>query len=462
MSGIPEWGRVQETKGQRLPKTTDDRLSAIKNDKERYPRWTNAMVDAIPTLEAKGGKWFQLHDKIADEETLNAAWERINKRVTGEARKRGAGPDGVTIKAFEAISGSELSRLCGELKTGRYKPSPVRRHYIPKPGSSKMRPLGLPTIADKVVQEAVRGIIEPIWETQFPDASHGFRPGRSTDSACLEMEGHFRNGKVWVVDADIKGCFDNIPHETIIDLIARRISDGKVITLIRNMLEAGVMEEMSVRRTDTGTPQGGIVSPLLCNIVLHEFDRAMRQAGIPHIRYADDFVLLCYTREEAEAALETAKTALRELGLEISEEKTRIVHLDEGFDFLGWHYKGKQRWPRDSSVKKFRASIRTKTSRNRPGSIEAIADELEPLLRGWYNYFRNGNSYATFREIDGWIRRRLRSILRKRKNGSSGISTRLDNIRWPNKLFTENGLFNLSDHLGYFRSLELSHSPHRG
>lgn len=459
MGKYPAWGRVTKTKGQGLPATAEDRLGAIKADKERYPRWTLAMMEALPALEAQGRKWFQLYDKIADEKTLAAAWERIDKRMAGDARKRGAGPDGVTVEMFAAVSGVELGKLCKELKEDRYKPSPVRRHYIPKPGSGKMRPLGLPTIRDKVVQEATRGIIEPIWEARFLNASHGFRPGRSADSACREMEGHLSNAKVWVVDADIKGCFDNIPHETIIDLIAKRISDGKVIRLIRSMLEAGVMEEMRVRRTDTGTPQGGIISPLLCNIVLHELDAAMQRAGIACVRYADDFVLLCNEREGAEAALETAKAALAAMGLEISREKTRIVHLDEGFDFLGWHYQGKQRWPRASSVKNLKAKIKAKTRRNRPGGIEAIAEELEPLLRGWFNYFRNGNSLNIFAMIDGWLRRRLRSILKKRRKSHSGISSLLDNIRWPIKFFQDKGLFSFIQHLDVFRKMGLSTLP---
>ena len=461
MNEYPPWGRVTETKGRGLPETAEDCLSAIKEDKERYPRWTPVMVDAIPRLEAEGRKWFQLYDKVGDVKTLASAWKRIDKRTTGNARERGAGPDGATVDSFAQNSEAELNRLSEELKKGRYKPAPVRRHYIPKPGRSGKRPLGLPTIADKVVQEAMRGIIEPIWESRFSNSSHGFRPGRSTNSACLMMEEAILSGRTWIVDADIKGCFDNIPHETIINLIAERISDGKILKLIRNMLEAGVMEEMEVRHSAAGTPQGGIISPLLCNIVLHEFDIAMQAAQIASVRYADDFALLCSSREEAEQSLKTATEALEKLGLQINEEKTRIVHIDEGFDFLGWRYKGRMRWPRQSSVNSLKSKIRMKTKRVRPGSIPTIAGELEPLQRGWFNYFRNGNSAATFRNIDGWLRRRLRTILNVRVRGKSGISSLLDNMRSTIQFFNDTGLFNFTQQLSNFRSKETA-APSKG
>ena len=444
-----------------MSETAEDRLSAIKEDKERYPRWTPVMVDAIPKLESEGRKWFQLHDKVADAKTLEMAWKRIDKRTTGSARERGAGPDGATVGSFALNSGTELSRLSEELKKGAYKPAPARRHYIPKPGKSGKRPLGLPNIADKVVQEAMRGIIEPIWELRFSNTSHGFRPGRSTDSACLMMEEAILSGRTWIVDADIKGCFDNIPHETIINLVAERVSDGKILKLLRDMLEAGVMEEMKVRHSAAGTPQGGIISPLLCNIVLHEFDAAMRAAQISSVRYADDFALLCRSREEAEQALKTATEALGKLGLQINEEKTRIVHIDEGFDFLGWRYKGRMRWPRQSSVNSLKSKIRMKTKRVRPGSISTIAGELEPLQRGWFNYFRNGNSAAIFKEIDGWLRRRLRTIIHVRARGKTGISSLLDNMRSTIQFFNDSGLFNFTLQLSNFRRKETA-TPAKG
>jgi len=457
---VPPWGRVSETKGQRMTGGSESCASVL-NDRARYPRWTEEMVAALPRYRAEGRKWFQMYDKIADERTLRLAWERINARTTGEARLRGAGLDGMNMEAFAVLADSRLPAMAGELKARTWKPTPVKRHWIPKPGSNKKRPLGLPTIADKVVQEAVRGVIEPIWEEQFLDGSHGFRPGRSTDSACRMMEMHLEQGRVWVVDADISGCFDNISHKAIAKLLERRLADGRVVWVIEAMLKAGVMEGWSLNRTSAGTPQGGVISPLLCNIVLHELDTRLEAEGIAWVRYADDFVLLCETREQAERAHDIAAQALAPLGLRLNGEKTRIVHLDEGFDFLGWRYKGRQRWPRDKSVKAFRQKAKLKTLRNRPGSIEAVCAELEPLLRGFFNYFRNGNSARTFSHVTGWLRRRLRGMLRKRQYGKSGISTRMEHFVWPNAYFAAKGLFDLQSHLVVFR-MKHFHSPIRG
>jgi RNA-directed DNA polymerase len=455
MDKMPAWGRVEETKGRRLPETAENRLGAILKERKRYPRWTTPMVEALKRTREQGRKWFQLYDKIADVKTLKEAWGRIEQRTKGGARTRGAGIDGVTVAEFSAIAPEQLTALEGKLKKGEYRPAPVKRHWIPKPGSDKKRPLGLPTVADRVVQEAARGVIEPIWEEQFLDGSHGFRPGRSTDSACRMMETYLEQGKVWIVDADISGCFDNIPHQVVIDLMARRIADGKALSLIESMLKAGILEGWSLKRNSVGTPQGGVISPLLCNITLHELDTRLEAEGMAYVRYADDFVLLCKTRREAERARDTAAQALAPLGLQLHPEKTRIVHLDEGFDFLGWHYKGRQRWPRDKSVKSFRRKAKAKTRRNRPGSAEAICDELEPLLRGFFNYFRNGNSAGTFSQCTSWLRRRLRSILRKRQYGKSGISSRQDHFLWPNAFFEEKGLFDLVAHLEMYREKHL-------
>lgn len=439
----------------------EDRLGAILGDRERYPRWTEPMVNALPRMRVEKRKWFQLYDKIADERTLRPAWERTDRRIQGEARKRGAGVDGVTAEVFAAIAARQLPALAESLRKGEYRPAPVKRHWIPKPGSPKKRPLGLPTVADRVVQEAARGVIEPIWEEQFLDGSHGFRPGRSTDSACLAMEAYLGEGKTWVVDADITGCFDNISHEAIIDLLARHIADGKVLRLIESMLTSGIMEEKALKRNSAGTPQGGIISPLLCNIALHEMDTRLEKDGVAWIRYADDFVLLCETRGQAERALAVAAEAIAPLGLELHPDKTRIVHLDDGFDFLGWHYKGKRRWARDKTEKAFRRKAKEKTRRNRPGSIEAICAELEPQLRGFFNYFRDGNSAGTFGSLMGWLRRRLRSILRKRQRGKSGISTRQDHFIWTNVWFRAHGLFDLEARLAIYREKPL-HPPARG
>jgi len=435
-------------------------IPSVLRDKTRYPRWTEAMVDALPRLRAEGRKWFQLYDKVADEKTLKSAWERIDARVTGEARSRGAGVDGVTVEMFSRTAGETITALAAALKGGRYQTEPVKRHWIPKPGTGKKRPLGLPTVADRVVQEAARGMIEPIWEEQFLDGSHGFRPGRSTNTACLLLEEYLASGRVWIVDADITGCFDNISHEATAELLYRHIADSKMRGLIKVMLKAGVMEEWTHRRTEAGTPQGGIISPLLCNIVLHEMDTRLENEGIKWVRYADDFVLACKTREQAERAMQAAARALAPLGLQLHPDKTRIVHLEEGFDFLGWHYEGTRRWPRDKTVKSFRGRIAETTRRNRPDAIEKICSELRPFQQGAFNYFRNGNSEYVFSRLDGYIRRRLRSILRKRKRGG-GISKGLDHILWPNAYFSNKGLFSFAEQLHLHRAKPY-HSPAGG
>ena len=262
---------------------------------------------------------------------------------------------------------------------------------------------------------------------------------------------YLKAGKVWVVDADITGCYDNIDHEKDLEQVNRRIADGKVLRLIRAFLEAGVMEEMKVRYATTGTPQGGVVSPLLANILLHAMDEELEARGIAWVRYADDFLLLCETRAEAEAALDVVREILERLGLTLSPEKTRIAHLEEGFDFVGWHYQGHQRWPRNKSVKAFRLKVREKTRRLRPGSMELICAEINPVLRGWFVYFRDGNSGGTFGDVTGWVRRRLRSILHRRHKGH-GIGSRDLNRKWPNRCFSAWGLFDLEAALCAYRN----------
>jgi RNA-directed DNA polymerase len=294
-------------------------------------------------------------------------------------------------------------------------------------------------------------MVEPIFEAEFLDNSHGFRPGRSVDTACVQVEQYLSMGREWVVDVDIEKCYDAIPHEPLIDRVARRISDGRVLGLIRRFLQSGVMEEMEIRYETTGTPQGGIISPVLANIFLHELDRVLEKRGTAWVRYADDVVALCQSREEAEQVLETIRETLSGLGLQLSMEKTRIVHVEEGFDYLGWHYQGKQRWPRKKSVDKLRHRLRAITGRGRPGSLRSICAELAPIQRGWFNFFSSGNSQATFRQVDGWLRRRLRSLLRRRTKRPGISSGGGDHLRWTNLYFAQHGFFSLIDHLDHLR-----------
>ena len=361
--------------------------------------------------------------------------------------------DGVTVAKFADQAEANLRKLDEQLGTGRYSPSPVRRQYIPKPGSTKPRPLGLPTVRDRVVQEACRSMIEPIFEAGFLDSSHGFRPERSVETACVQVEQYLSKGKVWVVDLDIEKCYDSIPHEPLIDRVAQQVSDGKVLDLIRQFLNSGVMEEMNIRYETTGTPQGGIISPVLANIFLHDLDVALEKRGTAWVRYADDVVALCQSREEAEQTLEFIREILHGLGLKLSPEKTRIVHLDEGFEYLGWHYQGTKRWPRKKSVDKLRHRLRAMTRRNRPGSVVSICAELAPVQRGWFNFFRNGNSQRAFAALDKWLRRRLRSLLRRRHKRRGISRGGRDYLQWPNSYFVQHGFFSLTYHLDDFRHM---------
>ena len=442
------WGRIRKIKQERLPATANDHCGDI--DWSRHPAWTESMRAALKTRQESGGKWFSLIDRMWNPELLMAAWKRLDRRITGKARRRGAGIDGVTVEDFAKGAGVKVLDLAKELRAGTYRPRAVRRHYIPKPGTSKKRPLGLPCVRDRIVQEALRSLIEPIFEVEFLEGSHGFRPKRSTDTACQRLEEQLKAGKGWIVDADISGYFDNIGHEKLLAEVNRRIADGKVLNLIRAFLEAGVMEEMKISYATTGTPQGGIISPLLANIFLHAMDEELEAKSIAWVRYADDFLLFCKTREEAEAALEAVGGTLARLGLTLSPDKTHIRPLDEGFDFLGWHYKGGQRWPRDKSVKTLRHKLREKTRRLRPGSMELICEELKPILMGWGNYYRDGNSSGSFQDISSWVRRRLRSIL-NRRHKAHGIGSLGLNSRWPNRFFKDKGLFALDAALRAYR-----------
>jgi RNA-directed DNA polymerase len=442
------WGRVEAP-------TTETGLEKPKDVFSRnvagYPMWTEAMKAAIGSLRQAGRKWYSLYDKMIAPVNLQAAWTRINHRVNGKKRQQGAGVDGMTVAKFAEQAEAELHRLNQQLSGGQYRPSPVRRQYIPKPGSHKLRPLGLPTVRDRVVQEACRSMIEPIFEAEFLSNSHGFRPGRSVETACVQVEQNLLSGRVWVVDVDIEKCYDSIPHDALVERVARRVADGKVLQLIRAFLNAGVMEEMKIRYETTGTPQGGIVSPVLANIYLHDLDEAMEARRIAWVRYADDIVALCSTREEAEQVLEYIRTTLDNLGLKLSPEKTRIVHLDEGFDYLGWHYQGLQRWPRRKSVDKLRQRLRDLSRRSRSGSLATICSELMVVQQGWFHFFCRGNVLPRFTRLDGWLRRRLRSLLRKRTK-RRGISPRgSDHQRWPNLYFASHGFFSLADHLEQFR-----------
>lgn len=409
--------------------------------------WTERMLEAL-VKGVKGGVWFSLIDKVFRPGTLYAAWATV-KRNGGSA-----GADHQGIKDFERDLGKEIECLAEELRTGSYRPRPIRRVYIDKPGSREKRPLGIPCVRDRVVQAALRLVIEPIFEREFAAHSYGFRPKRGCKDALREVDRLLRAGYTHVVDADLKAYFDTIPHEPLMEDIGRYIADGRVLGLIEGFLKQDILENMVHWTPEKGSPQGAVISPLLANLYLHPVDTAMAEAGHEMIRYADDFVILCRSREEAEKALGIVQRMTLERGLTLHPVKTRVVDLSvsgQGFDFLGYHFENGTRWPRRKSLKKLKDAIRSKTGRSNGHSLAVIIEDVNRTMRGWFEYFKHSNRW-TFPTIDSWVRRRIRSILRNRI-GLKGISRGHDHQRWPNQFFRDNGLFSLVDaHVSLFQS----------
>ncbi len=401
--------------------------------------WTDHMLEALEK-GVKGGVWFSLIDKVYRPETLRRAWVKVR------ANKGGAGTDHQSLEGFERDLERNLNKLHEELRTGSYQPRPILRTYIEKPGSRDKRPLGIPCVRDRVVQSAVRFVVEPIFERTFHPQSHGFGPERGGKDALREVDRLLKAGHVWVVDADLENGFGSIPHEPLLREIKQHIGDGKVLGLLEAFLKQGMMEGLAQGTPEEGTPQGAVISPLMANIYLNSVDGAMATAGYRMVRYADDFVILCRRREEAEGALRQVQGQMTEKGLRIHPEKTRVVEVrgpGQGFDFLGYHFEGGTRWPRTKSLKKLKEAIRKKTGRSNGHSLECIMANVNGTLRGWFEYFKHSNKSA-FPRLDQWTRRRLRSILRRRLK-RKGISRGYDHYRWPNRFFRAAGLFNLED-----------------
>jgi RNA-directed DNA polymerase len=383
-------------------------------------------------------KWFGLWDKVWAQGNLLHGYYAV-------VRNDGAaGVDKQTIEQFKAQEQWELGRLREELRSGNYQPRPARRVWIPKPGSPEKRPLGIPAVRDRVVQSALRNLLEPIFEQEFAQGSYGFRPGRGCREAVAEVERLLKEGHIWCVDADLKSYFDTIPHQRLMELIEKRIVDGSVLRLIEQYLKAGVMEQMKGwQPTVQGTPQGAVISPLLANIYLNPLDHQMAEQGWKMVRYADDFVVLCKSEPEATRVLEQLRAWTQEAGLTLHPVKTRIVNASsDGFDFLGWTFRGGKKWPRKKSVLKLRQKVRPWTGRSTGMSIAMIVAKLNPMLRGWRGYF--GNSPPTsLRDVDGWIRRRLRAMLRRRQRRQAFGLTQADHKQWPNRWFAKQGLYSL-------------------
>jgi RNA-directed DNA polymerase len=402
--------------------------------------WSERMLEAL-ARGVRGGKWHSLYDKVYRVANLKAAWKRV------EANQGGGGVDKMSVSDFAKDADARLEKLSEALRSGTYKPQPVKRTYIPKPGSRDQRPLGIPTITDRIVQTALRNVIEPIFEHEFDPCSYGFRPNRGCHDALEEIERLLAAGYMHVVDVDIRKYFDTIPQQGLMNEVAKKIADGRVLDLIEAYLHQGVLEEMKVWLPEKGTPQGAVISPLLANVYLHPVDLAMREAGFRLVRYADDMVVLCRTREEAEAALEKLGELLEARGLQLHPDKTGIAHLmvRPGFQFLGYVFYDRYRDPRSSSEDKLKATIRTKTKRTNGHSFQDIVQSLNASLRGWYNYFKFCSpTGGTWERIDQWVRYRLRALLDKRRTGRRRrLGRGPAHYHWPNAYFTEHGLFSL-------------------
>ena len=399
------------------------------------------MLEAL-ARGVKGGVWFSLIDKVCSERNLREAATKVI------ANRGAAGVDHVGVEQFEHELEANVARLSAELRTGQYQPRPVRRVNIPKPGSRETRPLGIPTVRDRTVQGAVRQVLEPIFEKEFARHSYGFRPQRGCKDALRRVDELLKEGHVYVVDADLKSYFDTIPHGPLMKRVEERIADGRVLTLIESFLKAGIFDGLTEWTPTAGAPQGAVLSPLLSNIYLNPLDHAMAAAGWEMVRYADDFVVLCRSAEEAQRALEQVQQWTASAGLTLHPTKTRIVDVQtEGFDFLGFHFEtvkdGRiRRWPRKKSLQKLKDAIRAKTKRTNGSSLGSIITDVNRTLRGWYGYFQH-STHGTFVSLDGWIRMRLRSVLRKR-TGRAGRGHGRDHNRWPNAFFAEQGLFSLT------------------
>ncbi len=398
--------------------------------------WTNPMLKALSN-GVKGGKWYSLMDKLYRVKLLRSSFYKV------KANNGAAGVDHVTVDHYEKNLEENLKKLSSDLKEGNYKPQPVRREYIPKPGRSEKRPLGIPTVRDRIVQTALKDLLEPIFEKEFADNSFGFRPDRGAKDALRELQDLLNEGHTYVVDADIKSYFEDIPHGKLKARVKEKVTDNGILSLLDSYLEAEIMEGTDSWSPEGGTPQGAVVSPLLANIYLNPLDHLMEDKGYNMIRYADDFVVLCKTKEEARKALKVINDWVKNAGLSLHPDKTKLVDATTrgGFDFLGYHFERGYRWPRKKSRQKLKDSIRDKTPRNYGNSLEKCISEVNKTLEGWYEYFKHSH-YTSFGPIDSWIRMRLRSILRRRM-GKRGRGRGSDHQRWPNSFFRKRGLFSL-------------------
>lgn len=395
-------------------------------------------------------KWYSLYDKVFALSNLERAWERVR------ANRGAGGVDRETIAVFDANRSQHLAELHRLLKEKRYKPYPLRRVYIPKP-NGEQRPLGIPTIRDRVVQQALLNILEPIFEKLFHANSYGFRQGRSTHDAIAHVCKALGEGKTWVVDIDLRHYFDTVNHELLLDTVNEEVSDGSVLRLIRMFLEAGVMEGGVLQATAAGTPQGGVISPLLANIYLNGVDWEMAGEGYEMVRYADDMVILCSKREEAEQALTRLRRIIEgRLHLQLHPTKTRIVHHEEEpIEFVGFLKHRSYLWPRPKTLDRFKARVRELTRRQQPRNVREVIVLLNPVIRGFGNYFGMANVKGLYRMLDEWIRMRLRCFIEKKR------AVKHQNRRISTALLQSYGLVSLSELMAVPLLLPAMGQPYR-
>jgi len=400
--------------------------------------WSDRMLAALGN-GVRGGKWFSLIDKVYRGKTLKAAWHKVRENAGA------AGVDEQSVKQFGFREEVYLAELEQALKNGEYRPEPIKRVEIPK-GGGKLRPLGIPVVKDRIVQTALKLVIEPIFEHEFEESSYGFRPQRSCKDALRQIDELIEQGFTHVVDADLESYFDTIPHGQLMRQIEERISDGRVLELIELFLSQDIIHGMKRWRPTGGTPQGAVISPLLANIYLHPLDRQMKQNDYRMVRYADDFVVLCRTAGQVQSALEEVKSWVKQNGLRLNEDKTQVGdcrQAGQGFEFLGYRFEAGQRWVRPKSLKALRERVRMKTKRTRGESLAKIIEDLNPMLRGWFNYFKHAH-WVTQLGIDGFVRRRLRALLRKQQKRPGMGRCFSDHRRWPNTFFATQGLFTIT------------------
>lgn len=418
----------------------ESRSEPVIDDGREKLRWSlPGRPRVVRPRKDKSRKAHSLIDKVYRPDNLYRAWRRVR-------RNRGVhGLDKMSIQMFDSNWEIHLTEIHRHLKERRYKPCPVRRVYIPKSSDpNKLRPLGIPTVKDRIVQQAILQIVEPTFDDEMSERSFGYRKGRSQRDAVTTVLADAREGYRHLVDADISGFFDNICHQVVMSRVRARIADGRVLDLLEAFLKAGVWEDGKLIVPSAGVPQGGVISPWLSNLVLDDLDKAIEAKGWRHVRYADDFVILCKSPDETRDALSYVKEVLGKLKLSLHESKTRLTNFREGFEFLGFRFRRYWLGVSNRSLDRFKDRIRHVTRRQQGRNVDAVLADLAPILRGWAGYFGIADVTWLFHCLDQWIRMRMRAFKLKRR-------CRHDNHRIPNKRLARWGLLSLLDCRPRFR-----------